>query len=305
MEEIFPNIYRMQYKQLDTDLPIVNSYLIRSERVLIDAGPDDQVAYQQLQQNLMEVGLQVTDLKYILLTHHHVDHTGMLHFFPFSIPLVAVNDFPYYCSENYLHDANRFTSNLQLSMVYVSDIKVRLFQEQTPLKLGHRNMVPISKFEFNNFRFIECSGHSSTDMVIIYQNTFAFTGDILIPKVFFNCVLDLLCATGQPNDHMRVNYKQELEMLENEKFKEILPGHGEPLDLQKVLQQTSINKKRLRRTEKKVMQATYEGTSLEAVINKCFGPFLQYSHYLPFSDVFSVLGAENMLDSVLIFRSNG
>ena len=65
---------------LPTPFPVgpVNVYLSLDAPVtLIDTGPKDDAARHALEEGLRAHGCRVEDLEQIILTHHHVDHTGL------------------------------------------------------------------------------------------------------------------------------------------------------------------------------------------------------------------------------------
>src|SRR4051794_21120684 len=56
----------------------VNSWLLRGEpTTLVDTGPRDEEALTALEAGLARAGLRGEDLELVLVTHHHVDHTGL------------------------------------------------------------------------------------------------------------------------------------------------------------------------------------------------------------------------------------
>jgi len=68
--------------ELPTPFPVgpVNVYLIQAEKLtLVDTGPNTDQNWQLLNQALAKHGFSIRDIEQIVLTHHHVDHMGMLH----------------------------------------------------------------------------------------------------------------------------------------------------------------------------------------------------------------------------------
>src|SRR6187455_2501987 len=56
----------------------VNTWLLRGDPLtLVDTGPRDEEALAELEAGLSRAGVRVEDLELVLLTHHHVDHTGL------------------------------------------------------------------------------------------------------------------------------------------------------------------------------------------------------------------------------------
>jgi glyoxylase-like metal-dependent hydrolase (beta-lactamase superfamily II) len=60
-------------------MPSVNVYALLGDRlVLIDAGPNWATALDELERELGELGFGLCEVETIVLTHHHVDHTGLV-----------------------------------------------------------------------------------------------------------------------------------------------------------------------------------------------------------------------------------
>src|SRR5829696_2776606 len=56
----------------------VNAWLLRGEPLtLVDTGPRDDEALSALEAGLGRAGVGVEDIELVLVTHHHVDHTGL------------------------------------------------------------------------------------------------------------------------------------------------------------------------------------------------------------------------------------
>ena len=57
----------------------VNTYLIEDDPLtLVDSGPNSGRALDELQQRLQECGHSIDDIELILVTHQHIDHTGLV-----------------------------------------------------------------------------------------------------------------------------------------------------------------------------------------------------------------------------------
>lgn len=66
---------------LPTPFPIgpVNVYLVEGESLtLVDAGPKTDEAWESLKTQLRERGYSPSDIEQVVLTHHHIDHVGLL-----------------------------------------------------------------------------------------------------------------------------------------------------------------------------------------------------------------------------------
>src|SRR5581483_7740547 len=56
----------------------VNLWLLRGEPLtLLDTGPANERAYASLEEQLRELGVAIGDIELVLITHHHLDHSGL------------------------------------------------------------------------------------------------------------------------------------------------------------------------------------------------------------------------------------
>lgn len=78
-EEIIPGLFRLPIPLPNDSLGSVNVYAAVSADGLrlIDSGWNAPEAYTALLRELRELGMQVSDIKEILLTHNHPDHIGL------------------------------------------------------------------------------------------------------------------------------------------------------------------------------------------------------------------------------------
>ncbi|WJY28400.1 MBL fold metallo-hydrolase [Sporosarcina trichiuri] len=66
----------------------VNAFLVKGDALtLVDAGPRTKEAYGVLENQLGELGVRMTDIEQVLLTHHHPDHSGWTDAFPNAVLL--------------------------------------------------------------------------------------------------------------------------------------------------------------------------------------------------------------------------
>ena len=79
IEEILPNLYRIEIPLPRNPLKYLNSYLIkgRERNLLIDTGFNQEECKTAMFEGLgkLEVNLEETDL---FVTHLHADHTGLV-----------------------------------------------------------------------------------------------------------------------------------------------------------------------------------------------------------------------------------
>ena len=78
--EVFSNIFQIQIPMLNNPFNFINSYLIKTNdgSALIDTGWNTRQSFHALQQQMDEAGVSFSDLKFIIITHAHPDHYGLV-----------------------------------------------------------------------------------------------------------------------------------------------------------------------------------------------------------------------------------
>ena len=80
MTEITPGIYQLQIPIPNNPLEYTNIYLVQGNDgyLLIDAGWNSEEAFQSLEKQLAEIGIDLKDISQIVATHAHGDHYGLV-----------------------------------------------------------------------------------------------------------------------------------------------------------------------------------------------------------------------------------
>ena len=87
----------------------------------------------------------------------------------------------------------------------------------------------------------------------------------------------------------RSSYKKELDFILMNQEDLVLPGHSHPLNKDETKKIINDSKRRMRRTETRVRKLLEQGElSIEEVSQSIFGSFMEYSTFLPFSDICSI-----------------
>jgi glyoxylase-like metal-dependent hydrolase (beta-lactamase superfamily II) len=79
VEEILPNLYRIEIPLPESALKSLNAYVIRSSErnLIIDTGMDRKECMDAMQIGLKELGLNLKRTDFFI-THFHVDHLGLV-----------------------------------------------------------------------------------------------------------------------------------------------------------------------------------------------------------------------------------
>ena len=79
MEEIRPNLFRVEIPLPDNPLKYVNSYVIRSKdmNLIVDTGLNRDECYNAMMDGLKELGVSLDNTRFFI-THLHADHFGLV-----------------------------------------------------------------------------------------------------------------------------------------------------------------------------------------------------------------------------------
>ncbi|MEE4241021.1 MAG: MBL fold metallo-hydrolase [Desulfopila sp.] len=201
---------------------------VDGELILFDTGPPTAAAQKYLSENL-----DLTRLRYVFVTHCHVDHYGLAHwleqnsgarlFLPYRDGLKILSH------EERLQDMYELLKRLGFSGIYLeklhnslSDGKVfplfpktfKIVEDDMPTHLG--------------IGFHSCPGHSQSD-IVYYSRDWAVTGDVLLRGVFQSPLLDTDLETGERFRNYEA-YCSTLLKLATLREKQICPGHRISID---------------------------------------------------------------------------
>lgn len=78
MKRVAEGVHQLEIPMRHNPLGKTYSYLLDEARTLIDTGVPTGDAYTALEEQLEAVGMQVSDLERIIVTHMHTDHIGLV-----------------------------------------------------------------------------------------------------------------------------------------------------------------------------------------------------------------------------------
>ncbi len=237
--EIFPGIFRIQVPMPNKALGFLNAYLLRTEKgcLLVDTGWNDDTAWKSLQSGIQECGVSLTEVAYIIITHVHPDHYGlvgrlsaatsarlMLHPAEQNILSRRSN----HCRETAASLAGWFRSN---GMPVEPD---QLFTLQTLKELGllpapmttrlieDGEHVSVGGFDL---QVLLTPGHSPGHICLYDRlNHLLFCGDHILAGITPNISLQDDTGSNPLQD-----YLQSLDRIAGLEVCLALPGHGEPM----------------------------------------------------------------------------
>src|SRR3954451_16806634 len=218
----------------------VNTWLLRGEPLtLIDTGPCDDRALTALEAGLRGVGVRLEDVELVLVTHPHLDHSGLAatiaarsgarigayeraaaygaHYEErgeadrrFSLALMRHHGVP----EPRIADTEDFWEMLRRqSDAYVADL---VLADGEHVRAGGRDL-----------RVVARPGHSTTDALLVDdQERLAFVGDHLLAKISSNTEVSPALEPTGSRPRARVEYLESLRQTAAMPLDRLLTGHG-------------------------------------------------------------------------------
>ncbi len=210
---------------------------------LVDTGPANDEALESLEEQLGEHGYALEDIELVLITHHHLDHSGLATAIKqrsgaevaahrgtaqwglqlqeraaaerqFTLALMASHGVP----EHIVEGSREFFGRIMAdSAPYETD---RVLSDGDTVRAGGRTL-----------RAVFRPGHSTTDTLFVDElNDDAFVGDHLLAKITSGAEL---MPTELPGDERRrglLDYLANLRKTQVMRLRTCYPGHGPTIE---------------------------------------------------------------------------
>ena len=231
-------------------LKLTNCYLIpiESSYILVDTGYEWE--WDTFQKGLEELNVRISDIDYLLITHHHDDHSGLI------TNLIEVNPkirviMHHLCSDylklgKHVHPSEFWHINKRIS--YILAIKARFDKKWThsfPIYLGRDSDIIIkSDTQLKDIgiklagRIIETPGHSLDQIALILDNGICICGDAASNFLHFAGLKYGLISIDNWDD-----FYLSWEKIIDLNVTEIYPAHGKAFDMIKLKNNLRKNKK--------------------------------------------------------------
>jgi len=228
---------------LSTNFPIgpVNAYLLFGEKLtLIDTGLNRDYVWKELNDSLYNLGLTLKDIEQIVLTHHHNDHTGLLHRILEKHPTISVHahkDSQVFLNDkDYLIWSTIFFEKLFYEFGLPKELIAKWASRTRSQHLLHNltinqalqegDMVP----GLPGWQVIETLGHSQ-DHISLYNpdEQIFICGDHIIKGAYGGLFFDAPLL-GNKRAKPLLQYVEDLEKCRNISAKITYSGHGPDID---------------------------------------------------------------------------
>lgn len=226
--------------EIPTPFPVgpVNVFLWKGDPLtLIDTGPRTEEAYDALRQGLADQGVAIADLERVILTHHHVDHVGLLRRIldESNAKSYAHPDVP---SEHHPHGGDPAAWEAYLAgmfrefgvpeeaigIVFSFLGEFRKLTESYHIDIDFEDGGAIAPF---TTYFVP--GHSVSDSLIVnHEDGYAIVGDHILETTNPNPLIHRPVRPDAPRMKSLVAYQRSLRRSHGLELGLCFPGHGAP-----------------------------------------------------------------------------
>lgn len=225
----------------------VNTYLVEDDPLtLVDAGPNSGTSLTTLEAALAEHGRKVEDLERIVLTHQHIDHIGLAQILAdrSGAEVCALDALAPWLAQygSVMEDDDRFAEQLMVRNGIPKDIGIAL-RAVTAQFRAWGSPVQVSTaltdggtlgFANRTWQVFHRPGHSPSDTIFLDAATRdLMAGDHLIKHISSNPLISRpldghVPEGGRPR--ALVMYLESLRATREMELRQVLAGHGDPID---------------------------------------------------------------------------
>lgn len=238
------------FLEIPTPFPVgsVNLYLLLGEKItLVDTGPKTELAWKSFIYQLNKHGLRIKDIDQVIITHHHVDHSGLLSVILQHHPNIKIlaheASVPWIEKRDELDKMINFYKELYLenglSMDELIGVKkyYEYFNKYTdPAKVDVKVSDGDQLSGNNDWTIIHNPGHSQGHISLYHEDSKTLiAGDHLIEHTSSGIFIEPCYSNSGKRPKILVDYKQSLERIVKMDITQVLSGHGnvinEPVEI--------------------------------------------------------------------------
>ena len=229
----------------------VNVYIVKGDALtLIDTGVKTVQSKEALNAGLGELGLQLSDIEQIILTHHHPDHAGALDFFDKKVPVYGHKNNQRWLtlSDEFLDTHNSFFLDFAGKLGVAEELKHRLTHDKEEIHLAEGDELP----GLPGWRVIETPGHAQSHVSFYRESDgLMIAGDHLLARISPNPLMEPPLIVGGVRQQPLLQYNASLQKLLDFPISKVYSGHGGEIDGEKV---SDLIRYRFERQHNRAMQ---------------------------------------------------
>ncbi|WP_285766308.1 MBL fold metallo-hydrolase [Peribacillus sp. SI8-4] len=215
----------------------VNVYVVKGDTLtLIDTGVKTKRSKEALTQGLADLGLELTDIEQIILTHHHPDHAGALDFFAKEIPVYGHKNNQRWLalSDEFLEIHNRFFLDYASKFGVAEELKNKLIHHRDEIKFLSERKLQGFLAEGDElpglpgWKTVETPGHAQSHLSFYRESDgVMIVGDHLLAKISPNPLMEPPIITGGNRPRPLLQYNASLQKLLDFSISTVYSGHGD------------------------------------------------------------------------------
>ncbi|MES1038358.1 MULTISPECIES: MBL fold metallo-hydrolase [Peribacillus] len=218
----------------------VNVYVVKGDALtLIDTGVKTKRSKEALTNGLGELGLKLTDIEQIILTHHHPDHAGGLDFFEKEIPVYGHKNNQRWLtiSDEFLDTHNRFFLEYATKFGVAEELKNKLIHNRDEISFLSERKLHGYLAEGDElpglpgWKVIETPGHAQSHLSFYRESDgVMIVGDHLLAKISPNPLMEPPLLPGGMRPRPLLQYNASLQKLLDFSISTVYSGHGSEVD---------------------------------------------------------------------------
>lgn len=288
-----------------------NSYLIKSHPyTLVDPGPETAAAEKSLTDGLASLGVAVKDVRRVVITHSHSDHSGLARWIgeQAGAKIYVHNMEIHKLQEEYIYYHERFPFLREAGLP--DSVLKEIIDDKDPVP---KPVLPKSgvevlhggeelDFEGGSFQVLHLPGHSSGHVCLYDPESKSFlAGDFILKHITPNPVMEADPFDSSKRLPALRQYLEGLKKIEKMEIGLILPGHGETIENSR---ESAVKAQKHHAQRLDLVLSILAGNCLNAyqLMREIYPKIRGFQIYLGISEVFAHL--DYLLDMEKVVRED-
>lgn len=223
---------------LPTPFPIgdVNVYVVKGDALtLFDTGVKTKESKEALVYQLAELGLCITDIEQVVLTHHHPDHAAALDFFEQDVPVYGHPNNQRWLdwSDEFIERHNHFFLHYAQQLGVAEELIEQMFHKYKERECLSKRTLSQTLLEGDDipglpdWKAVETLGHAQSHLSFYRETDGVFIGgDLLMARVSPNPIMEPPLVAGGERPKSLLQHNQSLKKVVEMPISLVQSGHG-------------------------------------------------------------------------------